>query len=743
MTKDSKIIEIENAEYDEKTKACVLKSNKIKYKPRVSVIIPVYNADPYLESCLQSVTSQTLSDIEIICIDDGSTDDSLKILQKFASEDPRITVLSQDNLHAGVARNAGLTVAKGEYVHFLDADDWIAENTYEELYSAVSAERCNFAKFKSFTYDHQNDKIIYDAYTDIPKINKNRYINLDKEPELACNLSDAPWSGIYNLDFLNQNHIRFDNLTCANDCAFFSRCLIKSRVFYFIAQKYVFYRRNNDISLVGIRPYHFDCQIKLFEHLKIITKDENPQIAVSFMKRYENAILYRCQAYYDNPKLPPEVKKNILEQTADFYRHTPDVLRKEEFENFYAKINTASTYKISVIIPVYNTEKYLRQCLDSVINQTMPDIEVICIDDGSTDNSLNILYEYAAKDNRIKVIAQNNKKQGAARNLGIKLSRGKYIFFIDSDDYILPETLEKLYQKIEDHHAEICQYLAVEYDEISKNLSPRKFFDKIIKIQDYSYDYKYFPEILFKDVEAWSKLYLKEFLTNNKLEFPINCYFEDTIFHIKAMALASRICFDNNHYYIYRKNREGATTNTCGNTDRFLDIFNYIEGAESFFKSNRLWDNLKNYYYRFAIKRFQRYYDSCDNTTKLKFAEKAKIWHQNHQNEVENILITLDSKTQSGYLMVIQFVSKTKSEVQPVPKLKTNMIYKTRNSFKLFGHFPLYSYAKRGGKEVWKILGIPCWKRRKMKGTGLIKYYLFNMPFLKKCCQQCKIEENK
>ena len=91
---------------------------------------------------------------------------------------------------------------------------------------------------------------------------------------------------------------------------------------------------------------------------------------------------------------------------------------------------------LSVIVPVYNTEKYLRECLDSIINQTFRDIEIICVNDGSTDKSLEILKEYALKDNRIKVITQGNKGQSVARNIGLNNASGKYITFIDSDDYL-------------------------------------------------------------------------------------------------------------------------------------------------------------------------------------------------------------------------------------------------------------------------------------------------------------------
>ena len=101
--------------------------------------------------------------------------------------------------------------------------------------------------------------------------------------------------------------------------------------------------------------------------------------------------------------------------------------------------------KISVIIPVYNVEKYLKECLDSVINQTLKDIEIICVNDGSTDNSLNILENYAKKDNRIIVISQKNKGLSGARNTGLKYCSGEYVSFIDSDDYVSKDLFELTY----------------------------------------------------------------------------------------------------------------------------------------------------------------------------------------------------------------------------------------------------------------------------------------------------------
>lgn len=101
--------------------------------------------------------------------------------------------------------------------------------------------------------------------------------------------------------------------------------------------------------------------------------------------------------------------------------------------------------KVSVIIPVYNTENYLAKCLNSLTKQTLEDIEIICINDGSTDNSLGILNDFAKKDSRIKVLSQKNLKQGAARNNGLKIAQGEFVTFVDSDDWVDSDYLEKLY----------------------------------------------------------------------------------------------------------------------------------------------------------------------------------------------------------------------------------------------------------------------------------------------------------
>ena len=156
-----------------------------------------------------------------------------------------------------------------------------------------------------------------------------------------------------------------------------------------------------------------------------------------------------------------------------------------------------TTPKVSVIIPVYNVEQYLRECLDSVVNQTLKDIEIICVNDGSTDNSLVILEEYAAKDERIKIVNKENGGLSSARNCAIPLARGEYIGFVDSDDWIDLDFYEKLYNTAKKYKAEIAcanlyrvsntksKYFVKHRFCISSKRSSKKF--RLAKIPDNNY----------------------------------------------------------------------------------------------------------------------------------------------------------------------------------------------------------------------------------------------------------------
>ena len=167
--------------------------------------------------------------------------------------------------------------------------------------------------------------------------------------------------------------------------------------------------------------------------------------------------------------------------------------------------------KISVIVPVYNVELYLYQCLDSIINQTFKDIEIICINDGSTDNSGKVLEEYAQKDDRVKVLTQENQGQAVARNKGLDIAKGEYIYFVDSDDFIHPQTLEIMHSVAERTK---CPIVATErVNQLSKNQKNTKIY----QINDISYNVhknplKHILNHIWSSSIIWNKLYKRDVL---------------------------------------------------------------------------------------------------------------------------------------------------------------------------------------------------------------------------------------
>lgn len=207
--------------------------------------------------------------------------------------------------------------------------------------------------------------------------------------------------------------------------------------------------------------------------------------------------------------------------------------------------------KVSVIIPVYNTEKYLRKCLDSVCGQTLSDIEIICINDCSTDGSLQILQEYAANDNRIKLI-DFEKNQGAAtaRNKGLDIAQGEYIGFVDSDDWIDLDFYEKLYQKAIETGADVVKGNIVQYLENIDKLEVIKWDDNNkIACNKSSFIYGFTTAI-----------YKNSFLLEKKIKFPQHLInYEDPYFLIQVMFYCNKICFVSNLFYYYRKNLMSVT----------------------------------------------------------------------------------------------------------------------------------------------------------------------------------------
>lgn len=231
--------------------------------------------------------------------------------------------------------------------------------------------------------------------------------------------------------------------------------------------------------------------------------------------------------------------------------------------------------KISVIIPVYNVEKYIGQCIQSILAQKFNDYEIICVNDGSTDNSLSVLQSF--KDERLTIIDKKNEGSGVARNTALADAKGEYIWFVDGDDWIEPNSMSKIVEKADDLNTDILIFGGLSYyplragfvNEQSGNSSegykkqsggysadkfPKKYLDKVFSAQDIKKDVFKFPST------AWTKLYRRDFLIKNNIKFQEIKVGQDQLPFFHSMILAERIALLPENLYCYRKNRKGAVT---------------------------------------------------------------------------------------------------------------------------------------------------------------------------------------
>lgn len=208
--------------------------------------------------------------------------------------------------------------------------------------------------------------------------------------------------------------------------------------------------------------------------------------------------------------------------------------------------------KISVIVPVYNVEKYIRKCIESIINQTFKDIEIIIVNDGTKDNSIKIAEEYLS-DKRIKIVNKENGGLASARNAGMRVAKGEYICIIDSDDYIEENMLEILYNESQGNDIVICN----NYDHYEKDNS-YKVKKKNDCIKNIDEEGIYFWG--YVGLEVWNKLYRRKFLTENNVNDIEGIVHSDVFFNIKTLFLAKKVKYIDKPLYHYISSRPGSIT---------------------------------------------------------------------------------------------------------------------------------------------------------------------------------------
>ncbi|MCR5582927.1 MAG: glycosyltransferase [Eggerthellaceae bacterium] len=418
--------------------------------PKVSILIPVYNAIPYLRQCLDSIKAQTLQDIEVLCINDGSKDDSLAVMNEYAAADSRFKVLDKPNGGYGHSLNYGLDHATGEFIGIVEPDDFIDEHMYEDLlsYQDFGGKPADIVKgsYVQF-YDGRNgygDAVTTSALTEfMPKV--PTALTIDDHPGLSSS-HPCIWTAIYRRSFLESEGIRFMEPKGAGwaDNPFMQETLVAAKRIVWVPKNYYYYRQTNMSSSSFLKDFRipFDRTREMREVLR--RRNASAKIWEALYVRefsYINFVLGECGF----SETDPEVHSLVLEMLEDMDRDL--VLSSKCFAasdiDFYNSFLAAAHAQdnaepeaseeqpvVSFLVPVLDNRRTMAECLSS-LNALEVEHEVICVDCGSHDSSPMICKRVCNTHANVRMLDGSFESVPQGLNAALDASKGRYSMVID------------------------------------------------------------------------------------------------------------------------------------------------------------------------------------------------------------------------------------------------------------------------------------------------------------------------
>lgn len=306
---------------------------------------------------------------------------------------------------------------------------------------------------------------------------------------------------------------------------------------------------------------------------------------------------------------------------------------------------------VSVIIPVLNTRPYLEQCLESLMAQTLQEIEVICVDNGSTDGSYTFLKDYAEHRANFIVIRHPKGRQGDARNAGIERATGQYIGFVDSDDFVSPDMFRAMYDAAQRNQAEavICNIeLYYEDDGGGGQMLPSDLLeaDEPLLIQQR-------PRLL-RNLTICNKLFSRELIDRHQLRFPEGVFHEDQFFVIVALALAQRITTVSDPLYFYRRGRPGSV-NECRGDDS-LQLFRVMQMVSDFFEDRDIDDSLNSLIREVQVLKCLETYRLTGQEFRREYFWRMKKWFQSTHLELPPMILSSSQRREYRVVQCSEFL---------------------------------------------------------------------------------------
>lgn len=442
----------------------------MKNNPLVSVLVPVYNVEEYLDICLISLINQSLKNIEIICVNDGSTDGSLEILNKYAKIDSRIKIVNKKNGGLPSARNAGLDIARGLYVAFVDSDDYVTHNMCERMYSVAKSKGADIVVCGAnvFPNEAKAQQWLKDVLSP-----KNAVFKKNSVDVLLYQQGARPfiWRNLISKKLIDKYNFRLDeNIIVGEDQAFQFKVFPFAEKIAFISDKLYNYRwcRSNSImNNIQLTDYgrKLDCHIKLVNSIAV-NWSKNGVLLNNEAKFFDWAIDF---IYWDIIRVCASDRVKLCKEMCEllikfgFYEHMNEISKQnvKHFEYMYSHINKEFNKPvISVVVPVEHCCDYLKECLNSVLNQTLKDIDVIVYGNNADEDTLRIVYELMCKDLRISLRMGGWRPVAELNNDAILSVKSDYIMFLKPyDHYYDNSAMEVLVSALKSHDVEIAGYI--------------------------------------------------------------------------------------------------------------------------------------------------------------------------------------------------------------------------------------------------------------------------------------------
>lgn len=584
-----------------------MNSSSSPLSPLVSVVVPIYKVERYLRQCVDSILNQTLQNLEVILVDDGSPDGCPDIVDEYAEKDPRVVAVHQPNGGYGKAVNHGITLARGKYIGIIESDDWIEPTMYENLYTCAKKYDVDLVKSLFWFYDSTKEEGKRDTLY-------HREGLIESLPNIPFNPIDYPiifecqvslWANLYRADFLKQIKLEETPSASYQDFPFMMEVYARVKNMYFISTPYVHYRMEcgqgsscttNDARLLQAPVMHGKA-LDILEQYKILDKIKEHIFYHIYRSNYiflSTIQMQYAQAYYDRYR---EVMLRALSYSDITYKqfnahdkkHMTRLLKHKKVSKFSKRFKPISINKgylkiirkgqeyyyklpwgkinpplVSIIVPVYNSEFWLRACLDSVCNQSYKQLEIICVNDGSTDHSLDVLKEYQKQDARIIIINQPNQGLSVARNSALKILKGEWILAIDGDDILAKHAISDCLKCV-DESVDIVVFQKQYFNDVT---------GKKIKVEKIPAIGKHpISQYLLEQTEVHfiNKFWRTSFLRKNNAEFLPHVWYEDKALWFTVAPFANHVYYLKKGLYHYRIRKDSIMGKSASKSEKTLD----------------------------------------------------------------------------------------------------------------------------------------------------------------------------